>query len=106
MALEPTKRLSNIEGLRLLALVLIIGVHVSSMGFLYAPKGSANWFSANLITTFSRFGVDVLRPDSFLFHVLQDAGPKGNSEAMVGNCLPNDHSDAPDLPLLPASLPR
>ena len=59
MALEPTKRLSNIEALRILALVLIIGVHVSSWGLVNAPAGSSNWLSATLICSFSRFGVNV-----------------------------------------------
>jgi surface polysaccharide O-acyltransferase-like enzyme len=59
MALEPVKRLSNIEALRIIALVMVIGVHVSSLGETYAPVNGLNWLSATMISVFSRFGVDI-----------------------------------------------
>jgi surface polysaccharide O-acyltransferase-like enzyme len=52
-------RLSNFELLRIAALMLIVGIHISADPLKAVPISSANWYVANLIDSLCRPGVNL-----------------------------------------------
>lgn len=56
---KESKRLSNIEALRIFALISVVAIHVCEPAVLAFPTNSINWAFANAIDGASRVGVDI-----------------------------------------------
>lgn len=80
---EATKRLSNIEALRVIAFSMVVFNHVAGGGLLFFYTNSANGLFANLVTSWSKVAVDVFVLIAAYFLSAKDLNPKGIARRWV-----------------------